>query len=707
MKLRTLICLALLLFVSTTSFKPNPEEGMYPISLLGTLNFEEMGMELKANDIFNEKGNGLINAIVNINGCTGSFISDEGLILTNHHCIFSALKPHTTEEKNYMRDGYLAKDKTLELPMEDYKVRIMKSYSDVSKKVLEGVAGIESPVERNDKIRENIKAISKADGEKHPNLEVEISEMLAGSSYILFRYEYLKDIRLVYVPPRYIGEFGGETDNWMWPRHSGDFSFVRAYIGKDGKPAEYSEDNVPYTPDRYLQADFEGVKDADPVFILGYPGRTYRHYPAEFINYMEQVQMPYIADLWESQIEVMEALSTRSDALEIKYATRIKRKANVTKNYRGKLQSLRRIDLYNKKKSEEEMIYQLLAARKSEQPSKEFRSALNELNELYADLSAIGPKRFWYGQLTGASCYFEIASYLVSYGNLSEEERTKEAKKKYLRAVRSGYKRFDRLTDSIFVSKMLSDGLDYGIDGLKKSVASHNELGAFVRNAYSKAKIIDSAYVIKMMLKKPEKLGALKDPFVKIQVDIAEGQDDTYNKLNKINLAIKAKIPEYVNLKMKAKSEQFVPDANSTLRFTYGTVKGYTPRDATYLAPVTTVNGILEKGAKGGEYKLEEELKNAILNNNSGEFFREELGSVPVNLLYNTDTSGGNSGSPILNKSGKLIGLNFDRAHEACVNDFAWDDSYSRSIGVDIRYILWVTQNVGQANNLVDEIRNN
>ena len=378
---------------------------MYPISLLGTLNFEEIGMDLKAKDVFNEGGNGLINAIVNINGCTGSFISDEGLILTNHHCIFSALKPHTTEAKNYMRDGYLAKTKEVELPMEDYKVRIMKSYSDVSKKALKGVDDIEDPIERDKKIRENIKEISKKDQEKNPGMEIEISEMLAGSSYILFRYEYLKDIRLVYVPPRYIGEFGGETDNWMWPRHSGDFSFVRAYMGKDGKPAEYSKDNVPYVPERYLQADFDGVKDADLVFILGYPGRTSRHYPAEYIRYMEEVQMPYIADLWESQIEVMEGLAKRSDAFEIKYSTRIKRKANTTKNYRGKMQSLKGIELYRKKTSEEKMISELLKA-KSPKTGKDFDDALSELNQLYGELNDLGPKRFWYGQLTGASRYF-------------------------------------------------------------------------------------------------------------------------------------------------------------------------------------------------------------------------------------------------------------------------------------------------------------
>jgi hypothetical protein len=704
MRTKLLSAFAVIVLFTVSAFRMMPEEGMYPISLLNTLDFAQMGMDIKQSDIINKDGDGLVNAIVNINGCTGSFISDEGLILTNHHCVFSALRPHTTEDNNVMRDGFLANDKTMELPMQGYKVRIMKSYADVSNQVMEGVTEIKDPIERDAAIRKNIQTITKAEQEKYADFEIEISEMLAGSSYILFRYEYLKDIRLVYVPPRYIGEFGGETDNWMWPRHSGDFSFVRAYVGKDGKPAEYSKDNVPYSPQSYLQADFDGVKDADLVFILGYPGRTYRHYPAEFIKYMETVQMPYISELWEWQIDQMENLAHDNDKLTIKYSTRIKRLANTMKNYKGKMQSLSRIGLYDKKKGEEQLISTLLTA-KNKEMAKSYNEALSKLNKEYQDLIDLGYARFWYGQLTYASTRAELASYLASYSQLDEDQRTDETRKKYLQAVRKAYKRYDPLTDSLFVGKMIRDGLKYGIENLKQSL-NGKTVDEFLSYAYGKAKINDSSYVIKLINKKPHKLAKMKDPLVNMQLALKEGQSKTAALSTQIDANIREVLPVYVNLKMKAKGSQFIPDANSTLRFTYGTIKGYNP-NGEYMPPVTTVNGILKKGEKGGEYVLGEELKDAILNNNSGEFFREEIGSVPVNILYNTDTSGGNSGSPILNKEGKLIGLNFDRAFEACVNDFAWDDSYSRSIGVDIRYILWVTQYVGQADHLVNEIRNN
>lgn len=705
---------ALLLTILLVSYTPKPEEGMYPISFLGNMNLKEMGLNLEANDIFNLNGNGLINAIVNINGCTGSFVSNEGLILTNHHCIFSSLRPHTTEKNNYMRDGFLAQNGEQELPMEGYKVKIMKSYEDISQHVLAGVDKAKDALERQKLIDKNIKSLRDKEEKEYPEMEINISEMLVGASYFLFRYEFLTDVRLVYVPARYIGEFGGETDNWMWPRHSGDFSFVRAYIGKDGKPAAYDKSNVPYKPQRFLQVNPQGVDDEDLVFILGYPGRTYRHYPAEFINYMQTVQMPYISETWDWQIDQMEGFAKESDRNMIKYSNRIKRLANTMKNYKGKIQSLRRIGLYEKKKEEEGFVYDKLRETNPELAD-EFQATLDEMNRIYGDMMKLGEKRFWFWQLRSGSNYNAIAQTLASLNaqlpakgdkSLSEEDLNK-AIERVIKGLRPLYKTYDVRTDALFCQQILNQGIHMDIQGLSEHVGnSEQSVDAFVQASYAKNKISDSAYVFKMLRKSPSKIAKLKDPFVQLHISLLPDEGKTQNALRSWNAQLDQLRPKYVDAKMEAKGDLFIPDANGTLRFTYGFIKGYNPADGVYSSPVSTVQGILEKAANPGDYDLGDDLKQAIKTKNSGDYFKKALGSVPVNILYNTDTSGGNSGSPILDKDGNLIGLNFDRAFESCVNDFAWNDAYSRSIGVDIRYILWVAQNVDNANSLVSEMTN-
>ncbi|MCB0739328.1 MAG: S46 family peptidase, partial [Bacteroidetes bacterium] len=420
--IKLLVTFMLSLFL--VSYAPKPEEGMYPVSFLESMDLTAMGLGIDANEIFNPNGNGLINAIVNLNGCTGSFVSNDGLILTNHHCVFSSLRPHTTEKNNYMRDGFLAQDKLQELPMEGFRVKIMKSYKDISSAVLKGVASAKSALERDEIIRKNIAEIREEEEKANPSMEINISEMLVGASYFVFRYEFLDDVRLVYVPARYIGEFGGETDNWMWPRHSGDFSFVRAYTSKDGKPAKFNKDNIPYKPQRFLKVNPQGVGQDDLVFILGYPGTTFRHYPASFINYMETVQMPYISETWAWQIDYMERLAKESDANMIKYSNRIKRLANTTKNYKGKLQSLRRIGLAEKKKEEEFVVYEKLQATNTEL-AENYQATLDEMNRIYKEMTEYGPRRFWFYQMRTASNYYSIARMLNQVAGLLESDASK------------------------------------------------------------------------------------------------------------------------------------------------------------------------------------------------------------------------------------------------------------------------------------------
>ncbi len=336
------------------------DEGMYPISELQKINMKQKGLKIKTADIYNPNNVSLIHAIVSLGFCTGSFVSDQGLILTNHHCAFGAVQTASSTADDYIQNGFLANIMEEEIPAKDYTVRITETYQDVTDRVMKGVTDTLDALIRAKTISANIKVIADKARQDHPDQQVEIAEMLPGKSYVMFLYTLLKDIRLVYVPPRSIGEFGGEDDNWMWPRHTGDFAFIRAYVSKDGKPTPYSKDNVPYKPKIFLHVSAKGIGENDFVFILGYPGRTFRHRPGEFLSYENDIRMPYLADMLEWQIQVMETMSRNDHATGIKLAQRIKSLANQTKNFRGKLKSIKEVDLINKKKNEENDLWSFI-----------------------------------------------------------------------------------------------------------------------------------------------------------------------------------------------------------------------------------------------------------------------------------------------------------------------------------------------------------
>jgi hypothetical protein len=329
----------------------SPDEGMYPLSEIKKLDLKSKGLKVTAKDIYNPNGVSLVDAIVNIGGCTGSFISPDGLIITNHHCAYGGVQAISTPEQDYVTNGFLARSLSEEIPAKGFTVRIVDSYRNISDQVLSALNDTMDFVARSKAIDKRIKDIITETEKTYPDKRAEVAEMFTGKSYILFIYTYLKDVRMVYVPPRAIGEFGGENDNWIWPRHTGDFSFIRAYVAPDGKPADYSKDNVPFHPKNFLKIGVNGVDDGDPVFILGYPGRTYRHRTASFLAYEEDVRMPYVADLFAWQISVMEKMGNDDRSVSLKLDNRIKGLANTMKNYRGKLQGFNLLKKRGKKKN--------------------------------------------------------------------------------------------------------------------------------------------------------------------------------------------------------------------------------------------------------------------------------------------------------------------------------------------------------------------
>jgi len=685
--------------------------GMFPINDLYKLDLKKAGLQISIKDIYNPDSISLLQAIVNFGGCTGSFVSDDGLILTNHHCVFSALRPYSNPQKNLMETGFLAGNKQEELPMKGMVIKIMVNYEDVSQKVLQGVSSSMDPIARRMLIQKNIAEVVHQEQIKNPGLSVDVSEMLTGKSYILFRYQELKDVRIVYVPQRQIGEFGGETDNWMWPRHSGDFAFARAYVSPDGKPAEFNITNVPYKPQKHLRMNAQGVKENDFIFILGYPGRTYRNRPAEFIKYMENYQLPFIANFFEFRIAAMQELIKKNPDLKIKYDPQIKSLANTSKNYRGKIKTLKAIGLYHKKKQEEQHILSLLSSDLIS--ANEFKKLLGKIDSFYNAMFTISERSLWYGQVFQTSAGFDLARYLVIYANMIKNNPSVDSKieqeKAYTDAIKimAGY---NGQTDSIFFRELLvmahtftnkNSGLE-SYFGKDKYLAN---MQGYLNKAY-KSKFLYPGFeqVIRKLLSDPKKILKSKDPFISLYLAVYNDQMKV-DSLQKVYLSsIDELLPIYTDFKMKATGGDFMPDANSTLRFTYGYIRGYHPADAIYDAPFTSLMGIPEKITLGGEYVSYDKLITQIDNLRVSILVEPTLKSVPVNMLYDADTTGGNSGSPVFNGKGELIGLNFDRTFEATVNDFEWNESYSRSIACDVRYILFVAKYVDNADYLLKEL---
>ena len=362
------------------------EEGMYPISEIGKLNLKAKGLKIDPDSIYNPKGTSLIEGIVNLPGCSASFVSNDGLILTNHHCVFDAVQAASTPEHDYVTNGFLARTRADEIRARNMTAQITEQMRDVSADVLSAVREGMEPLERSKAIEARIGELTKKAQAELPGKTIRISEMLAGRSYVMFISTTYRDVRLAYVPPRSIGEFGGEDDNWVWPRHTGDFSFLRAYAGPDGNPADYAPANVPYHPRRFLKVNPNGVNEGDFVFILGYPGRTYRHQTSYYLAYEEQHRMPFIADLNGWRIATMEELGRPDRSVALKFDARIKSLANTMKNYRGKLTGMSRLQLVAQRRQEEVGLQKYIDA--DPQRRAIYGTVLEQTRKIYDEMAA-------------------------------------------------------------------------------------------------------------------------------------------------------------------------------------------------------------------------------------------------------------------------------------------------------------------------------
>lgn len=696
--------------LSLISFRPiNPDEGMYLLSQINAINLPSAGLRLPVTDLYNPGGTSLIDALVRLDGCTGSFVSYEGLIITNHHCAFGAAAAISTAENNYIDNGFYAGSMEKEVKT-SMTCKITQSYLDVSNKVLMGVKDDMPFEKRNEIIQSNSDKIIKDESSAHPELKIEISQMSVGKLYTLFRYKVLTDIRLVYVPPRSVGEFGGESDNWVWPRHNADFSFVRAY-----------ENGKPFVPKKYLNVNPQGVKENDFVFVLGYPGRTFRHQPYKFLEYQRDQVLPFIADWYEFKIRSMHEWAGEDDGRKIIVASYIKSLANTSKNFRGKIQGLRRTSVIKDKKAENDRLIQYVNT--NEVLKKLYGGVIEKIDSLYAINIANAKRDLLVNELFQSVSTFYAANFinqkqseLISIKSKDERKKILEQNRESLKkAFQGSYRIYSPEMDKAYMLSLLTqiDELPVSIkpafmNKIKGKADRKANIKRFVDALYKKSKLKDKDKTWKLFDEDLNKFMSQKEPMMDFAFEVNEEASVFQKELSNRNGMISALMPKFTEIKMRYFDKTFIPDANATLRLTYGRVKGYMPEDAVYNKPFTYIKGILEKAQTSGDFYLPENIRQIYSSiQASDNLIDQKTKDIPVAILYNLDTTGGNSGSPVLDADGNLIAVNFDRAFTATINDYAWNEEYSRSIGVDIRYVLFVMKNVGKTERLLTELKVN
>lgn len=666
------------------------EEGMYPVNDLARLNLKAKGLKIEPTEIYNANGTSLIQAVVNIPGCTASFISGDGLMITNHHCAFGAVQAASSAEHDYVTDGFLAETRAKEIRARNFTAKITEEVRDVSADVLTAVTADMAPLDRAKALETRIADLTKKGQAERPGKTVAISEMLAGKSYVMFISTTFRDVRLVYVPQRSIGEFGGEDDNWVWPRHTGDFSFLRVYAAPDGSPADYAEANVPMHPKRFLKVNPAGANEEDFVFVLGYPGRTYRHQTSFYLDYEERLRMPFVADANEWLINTMDNLGKGNRAVALKFDARSKSLANTMKNYRGKLAGMSRLKMVDMKRAEEVGLQKYIDA--VPQRKATFGTVLADTGKVYTEMSARATYELTLDNLTSMSLVLNAAATVAGAGTS--------------RVTPNSYTDYDDVGERAFLKKALAlagalpkDQRIAPVDAALHNDYTDTAIAKFVDDAFAHTTLTSGAGLTAALAKAPDAdpLVALARELAPLQKTLRETRARRTAELSKLSALL-------IDVKQQYQQASFIPDANSTLRFTYGHVRGYSPADATTMAPFTTLTGVMQKTKEAFLYDTPKAVRDLFAAKDYGRYALPGKKELPVDILYNTDTTGGNSGSPLLNAKGELVGVNFDRAWGATINDFYWNEAYSRSIGVDIRYVLWTTEKVGRAGFLLKEM---
>lgn len=714
MKIVKLFTLLLFLFIQTA----RADEGMWLPQLLGKLNesrMKSLGMKISAADIYSINKGSLKDAVVSFGGfCTGEVISSKGLVLTNHHCGFDAIQNHTTLQNNYIRDGFWAKNNGEELPNKGLFVTFIIRIDDVTKLAMDGVMASMSESERQSKIDKNLAEVRK-NVKKETTQESFTRGFFEGNQYYLFVTETYKDVRLVGAPPSSIGNFGKDTDNWVWPRHTGDFSMFRIYASKDNKPADYSPENIPFTPKRALNISMDGVAEGDFTMVFGFPGRTTQYLHSAAVEQIRSVNDPAKIAIRDRALRIIDGFMRKDEGIKIQYAAKYASIQNAYKKWQGEVLGLTSTNGVGKKKDFEAEFQKRVDA--NPLFTTKYGNLLKGLSDVYRSFEPYGLARDYYTEIVSKIELFTISAQLNSLVTAFN----KGGDSAYRQRLVIVQPVLDNLLGeySAVVDQHLFEGLIemYVKDQPAKNVSplvnewlqvaggSYNKL---TQNVYTQT----SAYQaegLKILLAKPasdavkeiQELDAVK-LFSAIQktyqVNVQGPSAEIQNQINRLQR-------DYTQAQMDVMTEKkFYPDANSTLRVTFGNVKGYTARDAVHYEYYTDLDGVMEK-YKPGDYEFDVPAKLRALHASKDYGAYGKNGIMPVCFIATNHTTGGNSGSPALDAYGNLIGLNFDRVWEGTMSDINYDASICRNIMVDIRYVLFIVDKYAGAGHLVKEMR--